>query len=84
MDQTSGFTASQSSGLVTGVAAAILAAMIVATLYLGRELFIPIALAILLSFVLAPLAQMLQGYGMHHPYHLEQIAGALTGHPLQG
>jgi uncharacterized damage-inducible protein DinB len=31
-----------------------------------------------------PLAQMLQGYGMHHPYHLEQIAGALAGHPLQG
>jgi uncharacterized damage-inducible protein DinB len=31
-----------------------------------------------------PLAQMLQGYAMHHPYHLEQIAGALAGHPLQG
>ena len=31
-----------------------------------------------------PLAKMLQGYGMHHPYHLEQIAGALAGHPLQG
>jgi uncharacterized damage-inducible protein DinB len=31
-----------------------------------------------------PLAQLLQGYGMHHPYHLEQIAGALAGHPVQG
>jgi len=31
-----------------------------------------------------PLEQMLQGYGMHHPYHIEQIAGALAGHPLQG
>lgn len=31
-----------------------------------------------------PLAQLMQGYGMHHPYHLEQIAGALEGHPLQG
>jgi hypothetical protein len=31
-----------------------------------------------------PLENMLQGYGMHHPYHLEQIAGALSGHPLQG
>jgi predicted PurR-regulated permease PerM len=48
------------SGLVSGVAAAILAVIIVATLYFGRELFIPIALAILLSFVLAPLAQILQ------------------------
>jgi uncharacterized damage-inducible protein DinB len=30
------------------------------------------------------LSNMLQGYAMHHPYHLEQIAGALAGHPLQG
>ena len=31
--------------------------MIVATLYSGREVFVPIALAILLSFVLAPLVR---------------------------
>jgi uncharacterized damage-inducible protein DinB len=31
-----------------------------------------------------PLSNMLQGYEMHHRYHLEQIAGALEGHPLQG
>ena len=60
MDKTGGFAGSQSSGLVSGVAAAILAVIIVAALYFGRELFIPIALAILLSFVLAPLAQILQ------------------------
>ena len=41
--------------LLGAVATAILACIIVATLYFGREIFVPIALAILLSFVLAPL-----------------------------
>ena len=45
---------------MSGVAAAILAVIIVAALYFGRELFVPIALAILLSFVLAPLVRALQ------------------------
>ncbi|MBR1287115.1 AI-2E family transporter [Bradyrhizobium sp. AUGA SZCCT0177] len=34
--------------------------MIIATLYFGREILVPIALAILLSFVLAPLVGVLQ------------------------
>ncbi len=38
-----------------GVAVAILTAILIGTLYLGREVFVPIALAVLLSFVLAPL-----------------------------
>jgi predicted PurR-regulated permease PerM len=42
-----------------GVAAAVVAAIIVGTLYFGREVFVPIALAILLSFVLAPLVGLL-------------------------
>jgi predicted PurR-regulated permease PerM len=42
------------------VATAVLAFMIVATLYFGREILVPIALAILLSFVLAPLVGALQ------------------------
>ena len=33
-----------------------------ATLYVGREVFVPIALAILLSFVLAPLVRVLQDW----------------------
>src|SRR5580700_2716421 len=36
--------------------------MIVAALYFGREVLVPIALALLLSFVLAPLVRMLQGW----------------------
>ena len=43
-----------------GVAGAVIAAIIVGALYVGREIFIPIALAILLSFVLAPLVRLLQ------------------------
>lgn len=39
---------------------AILAAMIVMVLYYGREIIIPIALAVLLSFVLAPLVRLVQ------------------------
>src|SRR3954463_6417993 len=46
--------------LLSGTSSAILACIIVATLYFGREIFVPIALAILLSFVLAPLVGLLQ------------------------
>lgn len=47
-------------GLLRAVATAILAAMIVMVLYFGREIVIPVALAILLSFVLAPVVNLLQ------------------------
>jgi len=46
--------------LLSAVATAVLAFMIIATLYFGREILVPIALAILLSFVLAPLVGLLQ------------------------
>jgi predicted PurR-regulated permease PerM len=39
---------------------AVVTAVIVGALYFGRELFVPIALAILLSFVLAPVVRALQ------------------------
>ena len=50
--------------LLSAVATAILAAIIVMVLYFGREIIIPIALAILLSFVLAPLVGLLQRLGI--------------------
>jgi predicted PurR-regulated permease PerM len=40
--------------------AAVVTAIIIGALYFGRELFVPISLAILLSFVLAPLVRALQ------------------------
>ena len=36
--------------------------VIVAALYFGREVLVPIALALLLSFALAPLVRFLQGW----------------------
>jgi len=42
--------------------AIVIAVVVVAALYFGREVLVPIALAVLLSFVLAPLVRLLQ-YG---------------------
>ena len=53
-------TAEELIALLSAVASATIAAMIVMVLYFGREIIIPIALAILLSFVLAPLVGLLQ------------------------
>ncbi|MGC2468673.1 MAG: AI-2E family transporter [Pseudolabrys sp.] len=55
-------TVTDTHSLVKGVAAAVLAALIVATLYFGRDVFVPVALSILLSFVLAPLVHALQDF----------------------
>ena len=53
-------TAEELIALLSAVATAILAVIIIMLLYFGREIIIPIALAILLSFVLAPLVGALQ------------------------
>jgi len=57
---------------VRGLAAAAVAAITIGTLYFGREVFVPIALAILLSFVLAPLVRLLQRW--HIPRGLSVIS----------
>ncbi|MEH6951224.1 AI-2E family transporter [Nitrobacter sp. NHB1] len=44
---------------------AIVAALVICGLYVGREIFVPIALAVLLSFVLAPLVEILERW--HFP-----------------
>ena len=43
---------------VSGIFTAIILAAVVAALYFGREVLLPLALAILLSFVLAPLLEI--------------------------
>jgi predicted PurR-regulated permease PerM len=53
-------TSEELMALLSAVAIAILAVIIITTLYFGREIFVPIALAVLLSFVLAPLVGLLQ------------------------
>jgi predicted PurR-regulated permease PerM len=42
------------------------AALIIAALYIGREIFVPVALAVLLSFVLAPFVMRLQSWRLPH------------------
>ena len=53
-------TTEELMALLSAVATAILAVIIVSMLYFGRDIFVPVALAILLSFVLAPLVGLLQ------------------------
>src|SRR5712671_4057322 len=53
-------TSEELIALLSAVATAILAFIIITTLYFGRDIFVPVALAILLSFVLAPLVGSLQ------------------------
>ena len=48
--------------LLSAGAIAILAFIIITTLYFGREIFVPISLVILLSFVLAPLVASLERF----------------------
>src|SRR6476620_11029560 len=55
-------TQDQAVKLMKGVATAVLAALIRATLYLGRDVFVPLSLSVLLSFVLAPLVRALQNW----------------------
>ena len=56
-------------------AVAVVTAIIIGALYFGRELFVPIALAILLSFVLAPLVRVLQRW--HIPRGLSVVSVVL-------
>jgi predicted PurR-regulated permease PerM len=54
-------------------------AVVIATLYFSREILVPIALAVLLSFVLTPLVRLLQRW--HFPRALAvvfAVAGALA------
>ncbi|SED16067.1 AI-2E family transporter [Bradyrhizobium erythrophlei] len=66
--------------LLGTVGAAILAVIIIAMLYFGREIFVPIALAILLSFVLAPVVLILQR--IHVPRGLAVVSVALLAFAL--
>ena len=53
--------------LLSAVGCSILAALFIAALYFGREIFVPIALAILLSFVLGPPVGLLQRARVSRP-----------------
>src|SRR6202795_1434160 len=73
-------TAEELMALLSAVATAILAVIIIAMLYFGREIFVPIALAILLSFVLAPVVGILQRVLV--PRGLAAVSGVLLAFAL--
>ncbi len=54
---------SSPSAVVNGAAGMIIAALLIAALYAGQDLLIPLALAGLLGFVLAPLVRRLESLG---------------------
>ena len=68
-----GRTTEELIALLSAVASAILAALFIAALYFGREIFVPIALAILLSFVLAPLVGLLQRARIPRPFAVVSV-----------
>jgi predicted PurR-regulated permease PerM len=55
------------------------AALVVAALYLGQRILIPLALAVLLSFVLAPLVSRLERRGMSRTVAVLLVVGAAFG-----
>jgi len=66
--------------LISAVATAILAVIIVSMLYFGRDIFVPVALAILLSFVLAPLVGLLER--IHVPRGLAVVSLVIVAFSL--
>jgi predicted PurR-regulated permease PerM len=70
---------SSPSAAVNGAAAMIIAALLIAGLYAGQDLLIPLALAGLLGFVLAPLVRRLEGFGLPNGLAVAVVIAALLG-----
>jgi predicted PurR-regulated permease PerM len=71
---------SSPSAVVNGAAGMVITALLVAALYFGRDLLIPLALAGLLGFVLAPLVRRLEQLGLPNAVSVAVVmAVLLTG-----
>ena len=70
---------SSPSAVVNGAAGMIIAALVVAALYVGRDLFMPLALAGLLGFVLAPLVRRLTNWGLPNGLSVALVIVLLLG-----
>ena len=64
---------------VNGAAGMIIAALLITGLYVGRDLLIPLALAGMLSFVLAPLVRRLVHWGLPHGASVALVIALLLG-----
>jgi len=72
------FPGTQSTA-VNGAAGMIVAALLIAALYVGRDLLIPLALAGMLSFVLAPLVRRLRDWGLSDGLSFALVMVVLLG-----
>jgi predicted PurR-regulated permease PerM len=70
---------SSPSAVVNGAAGMIIAALLVAALYAGHDLFVPLALAGLLAFVLSPLARRLTNWGLPNALSVALVIVLLLG-----
>jgi predicted PurR-regulated permease PerM len=67
------------AAVVTGAASMTIAALLIAALYVGRELLIPLALAGMLSFILAPLVRRLEHWSLPHGVSVALVIAVLLG-----
>jgi predicted PurR-regulated permease PerM len=67
------------STLQTAVQTAVLSAVIVSGLYFGRSVLVPLALAVLLSFVLSPLVITLRRFRFPRALAVASVVGAVVG-----
>jgi predicted PurR-regulated permease PerM len=67
------------SALVNSAAGMNIAALLIAALYAGRDLLIPLALAGLLSFILAPPVRRLEQWGLPHGLSVMFVIAVLLG-----
>ena len=73
------WSGSSPSAVVNGAAGMIIAALLIAALYVGRDLLIPLALAGLLGFVLAPLVRRLENWGLPSGISVAVVMAVLLG-----
>jgi predicted PurR-regulated permease PerM len=70
---------SSPSAAVNGAAGMVMAALLIVALYVGRDLLIPLALAGILSFVLAPLVRRLVHWGLPRGASVALVVAVLLG-----
>jgi predicted PurR-regulated permease PerM len=75
---------SSPSAVVNGAAGMIIAALVVSALYVGRDLLMPLALAGLLGFVVAPAVRRLTNWGVPNGLSVAVVIALLLGSLLAG
>jgi predicted PurR-regulated permease PerM len=68
---------SSPSAVVNGAAGMIITALLIAGLYAGQDLLVPLALAGLLGFILAPLVRRLESWGLPNGLAVAVVIAAL-------